>query len=92
MNRLILCLLGLLWQTALAQPVAIYPLKVAPNNRYFVGQNNQPFLYQADTGWQLFARLSTVGPVVRPAHRGFWQSRIIGRQIGPETLRVAPAG
>lgn len=35
-----------------------FPLKVSPNGRYFVDQANQPFLYHADTGWQIFARLT----------------------------------
>ncbi len=46
-----------------AQPAATitrpsFPLKVSANSRYFVDQANKPFLYQADTGWQLFNRLT----------------------------------
>lgn len=35
-----------------------FPLKISENGRYFVDQANKPFLYQADTGWQIFARLT----------------------------------
>lgn len=59
MNRLCLFVgCWLLGQTSFAQTVATFPLKSSKNGRYFVGQNDQPFLYQADTGWQLFARLT----------------------------------
>ena len=34
-----------------------FPLKVSENGRYFTDQANKPFLYHADTGWQIFARL-----------------------------------
>jgi hypothetical protein len=51
---LVLILVGL---TTLAQRSA-FPLKVSDNGRYFVDQNGKPFLYHADTGWQLFARLT----------------------------------
>ena len=58
MNRFTLCFLWLLWQTSFAQTVPTLPLKISDNGRYFVGQNGQPFLYQADTGWQIFSRLT----------------------------------
>ncbi len=48
----------LLWQTNIAQTLPTLPLNVSADGRYLVGQNGQPFLYQADTGWQLFARLT----------------------------------
>ncbi len=35
-----------------------FPLKVSDNGRYFIDSNGNPFFYQADTGWQLFARLT----------------------------------
>lgn len=34
-----------------------FPLKISANKRYFVDQNNRPFLYHADTGWYLFQKL-----------------------------------
>lgn len=42
---------------AFAQTPA-FPLKVSDNGRYFTDQSGKPFLYHADTGWQLFARLT----------------------------------
>jgi hypothetical protein len=35
-----------------------FPLKISENRRHFVDQNGRPFLYHADTGWQLFVRLT----------------------------------
>lgn len=39
-----------------AEPV--FPLKVSADRRYLTDQNNQPFLYQADTAWMLFFKLT----------------------------------
>ena len=36
----------------------VFPLKVSPNGRYLVDQNNVPFLYHADTCWQMLWKLS----------------------------------
>lgn len=36
-----------------------FPLKYSNNKRYFTDQNGTPFLYNADTGWQLFIKLTT---------------------------------
>jgi hypothetical protein len=36
----------------------LFPLSVSTNKRYFVDQSGKPFLYQADTGWQLFVKLT----------------------------------
>lgn len=56
--KLLLCyLLLLLAYTYPAQRTA-FPLKVSENKRRFVDQTGKPFLYQADTGWQIFARLT----------------------------------
>jgi len=35
-----------------------YPLKISVNKRYFVDQNNVPFLYHGDTPWSLFKNLT----------------------------------
>jgi hypothetical protein len=35
-----------------------FPLRVAEGGRHFEDQRGRPFLYHADTGWQLFARLT----------------------------------
>ena len=32
---------------------AAYPIKTSPNHRYFVDQNNRPFLMQGDSAWSL---------------------------------------
>jgi len=36
-----------------------FPLQYSNNKRYFTDQKGTPFLYHADTGWQLYYRLST---------------------------------
>lgn len=36
-----------------------FPLKISANRRYFTDQTGKPFFYHADTGWQLFQRLTT---------------------------------
>jgi hypothetical protein len=36
-----------------------FPLKLSANKRYFVTQSGMPFLYQADTGWHIFTKLTT---------------------------------
>lgn len=47
-------------------PVAIcqtgkpaFPLKISENGRYFTDQTGKPFFYHADTGWQIYQRLTT---------------------------------
>ncbi|WP_266362535.1 glycoside hydrolase family 140 protein [Tellurirhabdus rosea] len=47
----------LLGAPAAGQRVA-FPLRVSENGRYFTDQQARPFLYHADTGWQIFARLT----------------------------------
>lgn len=37
----------------------VFPLKISENHRYFVDQDGKPFLYHADTGWQIFTNLTT---------------------------------
>ena len=36
-----------------------FPLKISENRRYFIDQDGEPFLYHADTGWQIFTQLTT---------------------------------
>ncbi len=36
----------------------IFPIKISENNRYFVTQQNKPFLYNAETGWHIFTALT----------------------------------
>jgi hypothetical protein len=40
-----------------------FPLKISENLRYFVDQDGKPFLYHADTGWQIFCQLTTAEAV-----------------------------
>jgi hypothetical protein len=35
-----------------------FPLKVCESGRYFIDGSGKPFLYHADTGWQLYSRLT----------------------------------
>lgn len=42
-----------------ADATNIFPLKISANKRHFVTQQGQPFLYHADTGWQIFTKLTT---------------------------------
>ena len=41
-----------------AQPSASFPLKVSSNGRYLLDGRGQPFFYLADTGWQIFNKLT----------------------------------
>lgn len=41
----------------------IFPLKASDNKRYFITQQGKPFLYHADTGWQMFIALNTAEAV-----------------------------
>lgn len=52
---ILLSSVGVLLPRAHAQA---YPLEVSSNGRYLVSQNNVPFLYHADTAWQLFTKLT----------------------------------
>lgn len=55
-SRLLLFLFLFAVKTFAQKPA--FPLKVSDNGRYFVDQTGKPFLYHADTGWQIFARLT----------------------------------
>jgi hypothetical protein len=69
----------------------VFPLKVSDNCRYLVDQNNRPFLYHADTGWQLFLRLSEgsttsayrpMGPLtVHPDNPRYFQNKATGEVV-----------
>ena len=37
----------------------VFPIKISENARYFTDQKGKPFLYHADTGWQIFVNLLT---------------------------------
>lgn len=41
-----------------AQNVSIFPLKVSANGRYLIDAKGNPFFYLADTGWQIFNKLT----------------------------------
>lgn len=49
----------LLFTTTFIKAQTIFPLKMSDNRRYFVTQQGKPFLYHADTGWQMFVALTT---------------------------------
>jgi len=36
-----------------------FPLEISKNKKYFVDNNGDPFFYHADTGWQIFSKLTT---------------------------------
>ena len=36
-----------------------FPIKISNNKRYFIDADGKPFLYHADTGWQIFTNLTT---------------------------------
>jgi hypothetical protein len=46
-----------------------FPLRISENHRYFVDQDGKPFLYHADTGWQIFLQLTTVEAVEYMSYR-----------------------
>jgi hypothetical protein len=55
----LLIILFLLLAVFYAQAQVVFPLKYSANKRYFTDQNGKPFLYHADTGWQIFTQLTT---------------------------------
>ena len=57
MTRILTALLLLAAVVALSAAPA-FPLKVSGNRRYLVDQRGTPFLYQADTPWMLFTKLT----------------------------------
>ncbi len=57
MRRLLYVFLLMAWATAQGQ--TIFPLKISENKRYFVNQHGKPYLYHADTGWEIFTKLTT---------------------------------
>jgi hypothetical protein len=60
MNRsALLALLPALLLSAAAGAQSIFPVKLSENRRHFVTQEGKPFLYHADTGWQIFSQLTT---------------------------------
>ena len=57
MKRTLLLLAA--WLPLVAAAQSIFPLKISENRRHFVTQHGTPFLYHADTGWQIFSKLTT---------------------------------
>ena len=57
MKRILYILLLMAWTAVQAQ--SLFPLKISENKRYFISQQGKPFLYQADTGWGIFNKLTT---------------------------------
>jgi hypothetical protein len=62
MKKLKLVIFALL-NTVLLFSQPHFPLKISDNRRYFVDQDGKPFLYHADTGWQIFDQLKTAEAV-----------------------------
>ena len=58
-----------------------FPLKISANKRHFVTQQGQPFLYHADTGWQIFTKLTTEEAVEYLAFRKSQGSNTIQVQL-----------
>ena len=56
---LVLSLLLIFLEFIVIAQAPVFPLKISPNKRYFIDQKGIPFLYHADTGWQIFYRLTT---------------------------------
>ena len=54
----IFLLITLLFSPLILTAQSRFPLKISQNKRYFVDQNDKPFLYHADTGWQIFTQLT----------------------------------
>ncbi len=50
------CLFSAIVVEALPDPK--FPLKISANGRYFVDQTGRPFLWHADTPWELFSKIS----------------------------------
>jgi len=46
-----------------------FPLRISDNKRYFKDANGKPFLYHADTGWQIFVLLTTPEAIEYLSHR-----------------------
>jgi hypothetical protein len=57
--KILINTLILLFVLSYTQAQVVFPLKHSQNKRYFVDQNGKPFLYHADTGWQIFTQLTT---------------------------------
>lgn len=45
------------WLSAQTPPT-VFPIKVSANGRYLIDQRENPFFYLADTGWQIFNKLT----------------------------------
>ena len=77
MRLLFFALVFCLTTSGIAQ--AIFPLSVSENQRYLVDAEGKPFLYQADTPWFLFFKLTL------PEVREYMQAR---KEQGFNTLQI----
>jgi hypothetical protein len=68
MRKILIGLLCFFLYESIAQKPA-FPLKISENKQYFTDQNGKPFLYHADTGWQIFTQLTTEEAVEYMAFR-----------------------
>ncbi len=81
MRLLFFALVFCLTTSGIAQ--AIFPLSVSENQRYLVDAEGKPFLYQADTPWFLFFKLTL------PEVREYMQAR---KEQGFNTLQIMLTG
>jgi hypothetical protein len=78
----VLCILIHLLFVINAHSQSPFPLQISANKRYFVTQQGKPFLYHADTGWQIFTQLTTEEAVEYLAFRKAQGFNTIQVQIG----------
>lgn len=58
-NRWLLAGLALFLAAPVPAQQVAFPLQISENRRYFVDQKGAPFFYHADTGWQIYVKLTT---------------------------------
>jgi hypothetical protein len=68
--------------------IPAFPLKISENRRYFVDQNDKPFLYHADTGWQIYNKLTTAEARDYLIHRKNQGFNTIQTQIAMDPAHV----
>ncbi len=86
-------------------PVSVtFPVKISKDNRYFVDSKNQPFFYQACTGWELLSKLTreeTEMYLKNRAEKGFntiqvtllpWEVDLVNRYEEPAFIDKNPFG
>ena len=59
MKKTVLSFLAVILVSVSLEAQYRFPLRISENKRYFKDANGKPFLYHADTGWQIFTQLTT---------------------------------